>query len=51
MKKKKKKLWFKSSWSSEDKQSFSDRNILKAKTIPNKKKTPPNKSEWNYDDN
>lgn len=44
--KKKKKRWFNTSWSSEDKQSFADRNILKAKTIPSKKKSPPDKSEW-----
>ena len=49
--KKKKKPWLKSSWSNQDKQNFSDRNILKAKTIPTRKKPPPNKSEWNYDDN
>jgi hypothetical protein len=43
-KNKKKKLI--SKWSSEDRQNFSDRNFLKAKTIPSKKKSPPDKSEW-----
>lgn len=45
--KKKKKHWFKVSWSDQDRQSFADRNFLKAKTIPSKKKSPPDKSEWN----
>lgn len=42
--KKKKRIVFK--WSQQDKQNFSDRNFLKAKTIPSKKKPPPDKSEW-----
>ena len=43
MKKKKK---TKNKWSSIDLQNFRDRNFLKALTIPKKKKSPPDKSEW-----
>jgi hypothetical protein len=48
MNKKKKniKILFSKAWSKIDKQNFSDRNILKAKTIPSKKKPPPDKKEW-----
>ena len=46
MMKKKKKLWSKISWSKEDRQRFSDRDILRSKKIPSKKKSPPDKSEW-----
>jgi|Laugresu1bdmlbsd_1035121.scaffolds.fasta_scaffold432149_1 hypothetical protein len=35
-----------SRWSKKDKQNFADRNVLKAKTIPSKKKPPPDKKEW-----
>ena len=35
-----------SSWSNEDKQNFADRNFLKSKKIPSKKKQPPDKKEW-----
>jgi len=46
MKKKKKRFLFSKKWSDEDKQNFSDKNILKSKTIPSKKKSPPEISEW-----
>jgi hypothetical protein len=36
----------KNQWSKQDKQNFADKNILKAKTVPGKKKPPPNKKEW-----
>jgi hypothetical protein len=35
-----------SAWSTEDRQNFADRNFLKSKTIPSKKKLPPDKKEW-----
>jgi hypothetical protein len=44
VKKKSKKV--KSKWSSLDRQNFADRNFLKALTIPKKKKSPPDKTEW-----
>ena len=33
-------------WSAEDRQRFKDKNILKAITIPKKRKQGPDKSEW-----
>jgi len=33
-------------WSDEDRQRFADRNVLKAKTVPAKKKPAPKKEEW-----
>lgn len=45
-KKKDRKFLFSRAWSQEDRQRFSDRNFLKSKTIPSKKKSPPEKSEW-----
>lgn len=33
-------------WSNSDRQRFKDRNILKAKTVPSKRKSPPDESEW-----
>ena len=43
---KSKKRWIISKWSLEDRQRFSDRNILKSKKVPSKKQPPPQKSEW-----
>ena len=40
------KLIINKAWSKIDKQHFADRNILKAKTVPSKKKPPPDKKEW-----
>jgi hypothetical protein len=35
-----------SKWSDQDRQNFADRNILKSYKIPSKKKSPPDKNEW-----
>lgn len=43
---KKPKKKFKSKWSLEDFQSFADRNILRSKKVPSKKKPLPDKNEW-----
>lgn len=43
-KKKRKKTVFK--WSDEDRQNFADRNFLKSYKIPSKRKSPPDKKEW-----
>jgi len=33
-------------WNQEDRQRWKDRNILKARTQPKKRRPPPNKGEW-----
>jgi hypothetical protein len=43
---KNKKAKVNSKWSALDLQRFKDRNILKAITIPKKRKPSPDKSEW-----
>lgn len=36
----------KSKWSKEDRQRFSDKNVLRAKTVPAKRKPEPTAKEW-----
>lgn len=36
----------KNKWSDQDKQNFKDRNVLKAKTEPNKRPEGPSDKEW-----
>ena len=36
----------KQTWNKQDRQNYADRNILKAKTKPKKRKPPPTKEEW-----
>jgi|JI6StandDraft_1071083.scaffolds.fasta_scaffold1402344_1 hypothetical protein len=37
-------------WSTEDRQAFSDRNILRARSVPAKRNDGPNSDEWDEED-